>query len=158
MAFKIVFDKRFKKSGRYASNILGRIIVFEDGIGYADEPEVADYAAKLRHISHVEKIKPVIEEAPIEEPVKEEEQAEEVPENIKENVEGFDEAEDTPEEEAEEPEEEEEEEEKEEAPAEEASPDVQKMYDDLGTWKAVADELGISTTELRKLREEQGLL
>ena len=35
--------------------------------------------------------------------------------------------------------------------------DVQEMYDRLGTWTAVAEELDVSTTTLRRYREELGL-
>lgn len=35
--------------------------------------------------------------------------------------------------------------------------DIEELYDRLGTWTAVAEELDISTTTLRKYRDELGL-
>lgn len=36
-------------------------------------------------------------------------------------------------------------------------PNIPQLYEELGTWKAVADHLGVTTAVLRKMREEQGL-
>lgn len=41
---------------------------------------------------------------------------------------------------------------------ESTEPDVAALYEELGTWTAVAERLGITVAALRKLREEQGLI
>ena len=35
---------------------------------------------------------------------------------------------------------------------------ISSLYEELGTWNAVAKELGVTISQLRKLREEFGLL
>jgi hypothetical protein len=135
MRYRLVFDKKYKVSGRYPVNIIGKIVVFQDGVAYINSKDTADYAKKLRYIASVEEIPeevsvvvetvlPTEEPEAIEEPKKEE------------------------------PVEEEEEEKEEGVTAEK----IQELYGSLGTWSAVASHLEITTAQLRKLREELGLL
>lgn len=158
MRYRLVFDKRYKVSGRYPVNIKGKLVLFQDGVAYVSSKETADNAKKLRFIAAVEEIPaevPVVVETVL--PV-----AEEAPEVVEETPEVVVEEETV----VEEPEEEDsvvvhvnvvaDVEETEDGIL--TAQEIQDLYDSLGTWSAVANHLKITTTTLRKYREETGLL
>ena len=144
MRYRLVFDRKYKVTGRSVVNMRGSIVVFQDGVATVTNKDTADYARKLRFIDRVEEIPedvPVVVETvlPVEEEVVEEEVIEE-----------------------EEPAQEEEPIEEEETVEEEASSpsaeEITALYEELGTWTAVAKHYGVTTTILRKYREEAGLI
>lgn len=143
-------------NGVQLKNIGGKVVLFKKGVAVTDDENVALAARRYRYIESVTKleetpevlVEPVAatvavtepEETPVED--EEDENPEEVPQ-------------------VEQDETEQEEESEVEAPVveeEEDTPNVALLYEELGTWTAVAERLGITTSALRKLREEQGLL
>lgn len=159
----------FRQQGRQVKNIGGRVVVFRDGVAYGVSENVADVARRQHYIESVEftpreeenvtvektpepeaPVEEEVQEEPIEEPVIEEEsRSENGEEEVVEEDLADDEIEvhdnvvaDT--------------EETEDGVL--SADEIQTLYDSLGTWSAVADHLGITTTTLRKYREETGLL
>jgi hypothetical protein len=153
MRYRLVFDKRYKVSGRYPVNIKGKLVLFQDGVAYVSSKETADNAKKLRFIASVEEIPaevpvvvetvlPVAEEAPevvVEEEAVAEEPEEEPEEAVVAHVNVVADVEETED-------------------GVLTAQEIQDLYDSLGTWSAVANHLKITTTTLRKYREETGLL
>lgn len=146
MRYRLVFDRKYKVTGRSVVNMRGSIVIFQDGVATVTNKDTADYARKLRFIDRVEEIPedvPVVVETvlPVEEEVVEEEVVKE--EEVIEE---------------EEPIEEEEEETVEEEASSPSAEEITALYEELGTWTAVAKHYGVTTTILRKYREEAGLL
>lgn len=144
MRYRLVFDRKYKVTGRSVVNMRGSIVVFQDGVATVTNKDTADYARKLRFIDRVEEIPedvPVVVETvlPVEEEVVEEEVIEEgEPAQEEEPIE----EEETVEEEASSP----------------SAEEITALYEELGTWTAVAKHYGVTTTILRKYREEAGLI
>lgn len=143
-------------NGVQLKNIGGKVVLFKKGVAVTDDENVALAARRYRYIESVTKleetpevlVEPVAATVAVTEP-------EETP------VEDEDTVEDENPEQVEQDETEQEEESEVEAPVveeEEDTPNVALLYEELGTWTAVAERLGITTSALRKLREEQGLL
>lgn len=158
--YEIKLRKHFTlTNGVQLKNIGGKVVIFRKGVAVTDNENVALAARRYRYIESVTKleetpevlVEPVAatvavtepEETPVEdEDTVEDENPEEVPQ-------------------VEQDETEQEEESEVESPVveeEEDTPNVALLYEELGTWTAVAERLGITTSALRKLREEQGLL
>ncbi|MFA5626230.1 MAG: hypothetical protein WC965_01980 [Thiohalomonadaceae bacterium] len=140
MTYTIRLAPQYTTEGRQIKNIGGRVVVFNDGVAYGVVSHIAMQAGKYPFVGAVAEERVPLEETPAEETPAEETPAEETP------------AEETPAEETPA-----EEVPAEEIPAEEETPDVAALYEELGTWKAVAEHLDITTAALRKLRDEQGL-
>jgi len=130
MTYTIRLAPQYTTEGRQIKNIGGRVVVFNDGVAYGVVSHIAMQAGKYPFVGAVAEERVPLEETPAEETPAEEVPAEETP------------AEEVP---------------AEETPAEEETPDVAALYEELGTWKAVAEHLDITTAALRKLRDEQGL-
>lgn len=156
--YTLKIKRPFRRMGRDVKNIGGTIVVFRDGVAYNVSEQTAKIAQRQHYIASVT-LNPEVREyaAPVEEPqVAPEEEAQTVEEVVEEPA----------------PEPVVEEEEVTERPVEEnvvadtpetedgilSAEEIQGLYDSLGTWTAVADHLGITTTTLRKYREDVGLL
>lgn len=143
MRYRLVFDKKYRVSGRYPVNMNGSIVIFYDGVAYTNNLGTVDYAKKLRYIAKVEEVsqpvvvetvlpeEPVVEDMPVSEP-EPEPVVEPEPEAIADSeVATGDEI---------------------------TSETVISLYQKLGTWGAVASHLDMTTAQLRKLRGELGLI
>ena len=146
--YSLHMSKRFKKQGRQVLNIGGQLVVFEDGIARRVDETVADIAKRMGQVGRI-----LIHKQPVATPVVAAEPGkEEAPEDNKEEVETADE--EKPEKE-EQPDEQPEEEE---PSLDNLTKDsLQALYDEKGTWSAVADYLDTTTTTLKKHRDELGL-
>jgi hypothetical protein len=161
MRYKLTVAPKFLVDGTVTHNMLGSLVLFTDGIAYLSDPTLVDYAKKLHFLSSVEPVvEEVIKEVIVEESVIEEHQGaldvdvittvgtgsfqppEEgvVDEDVVSIVSSgsftlpaeFDE---TP-----------------------TAEEITSLYEELKTWSAVAEKLGISTSTLRKYREVHNLL
>jgi len=159
MRYRLIFKKEYKVSGRYPVNMKGRVVVFQDGVAYISDKETADYAKKLKFITLVEGIKEKVVEpvvAPVVEPVaapvvektnatgkvyEVEDSVEALVEHIEQEAEAAESLVDAIDKDA-----------------QPTAEQITEMYDRLGTWTAVAKELDVTTTTLRKYREDAGLL
>lgn len=156
--FTLTLHPRYVLQGRQLKNIGGRVVVFNDGVAYDVDERTADFAKRYGFIANITKnievdTSTVVADAFDEsEPtvVLESDNEKEVP-----DAEVSSEDPDVPEgdEAVEEPEEEPEEEPS--VEDSEGDPDVFQLYEQLGTWTAVAEHLGVSLGVLRKMRDEQ---
>lgn len=159
MYYTLTLKRKFTFSGRQIKNISGKVVTFINGVAVDVPADIAEAAKRYVYIERVTLQDPPLPELPADEPLPVEPPAaeedfaegtsddaevteeESVVEDVSDDTGGGNEedvpAEDTPEdgEEAEE------------------VPDVFALYDELGTWTAVAAHLGISTAQLKKLRD-----
>ena len=146
----------FSASGRQLKNIGGRVVVFYDGVAKHVSEETAMMAKRKHYIDSVtamkveneevdvveDEVQEVVEE-PVVEPVVEEEVEEIVDEEeVFEDYVSAEYIDETTEE------------------AQDnklTSEEITELYEQLGTWSAVAEYLDITTSTLRKYREELGI-
>lgn len=162
MRYKLTIKDRFVVAGETHHNLSGYVVVFTDGVAYVADPAIVEFAKRVHFIDSVEdvSVEGVVEElvrevtpavngavdedvitmsgtGSFQPPVKEEEEEVsgevDVSENVVSDVKDTEDAVLTAEE-------------------------IQGLYEELGTWSAVADHLKITTTTLRKYREDAGLL
>lgn len=161
MRYRLVMDTKYRVSGRHIKNMKGTLVVFHDGVANSVSQDIADYAGKLYYISDIlpigeEVVAPVVvEPEPVITPEPEPEPETEPTPEPEPEPEPTPEVEVEPETEVEselvvEPEVEEN--------LEPTAEEIQSLYDELGTWTAVADRLEVTTATLRKYREAAGLL
>lgn len=129
MRYKLIMDKRFSSSGRVIKNINGALVVFKDGVAASVSEKTGNAAKKLQYVSEVIPF----HETPKPKTPPQEESAVVAHVNVVADV-------------------------KETEDGKLTADEIQSLYDSMGTWTAVAKYLGITTTTLRKYREETGLL
>lgn len=134
--FSLHLEKRFARTGRQIKNIGGQLVVFEDGIAKRVDQYVADLAKRLDYIGRIIRhADPTPVVASVEAPEQKEE-----PEETSDEEQVAPEAEET------------------QASIEDATKDeIAALYEEKGTWSAVADYYGTTTTTLKKYRDEFGL-
>ena len=153
MRYRLVFDRKYKVPGRHTVAMIGSLVVFQDGVATVSSRDIAEHAKKLRFISNVQELAEptqVVVSPPVKKEIEEVLATEEaITKALDEVAEAFSEEGESAEVES----------------IEDADEDdsltaeeIQELYDTHGTWSAVANHLGITTTTLRKYREEAGLL
>jgi hypothetical protein len=155
MRYKLEFAKQYVVSGRYVMNILGNLIIFNNGVAYTDSELIMEHARGLRYIIVTKEPTPeasiwyksraTVEPRPVVVPAV-------IPTAIDEDVitiESSGTVEPPP---------------VQEEVVEVVSTDtpsaeeLQALYKEIGTWKGVAEKLGVSTAILRTYREAAGLV
>lgn len=175
--YELTLRKQNTLNGRQLKNIAGKVVLFEDGVALVEDEYIYEAAKRYRYIDSRRKLEPEVvadvqEESPEQDVPSLDDYQEDndvVPAEVEVETETTvaepaetEAAEVEVEVETETADDESETDAGDDGESDKDDPtaenDVARLYEELGTWTAVAERLEISTAALRKLREEQGLI